>query len=169
MKWTLSNIVAFHYFVTIAIFVPKLVAMVMPFCPLCMGVSQMNSLIAYTLSQNQTLHGYVAYNWSYGHFCEIFAYFGHFYLVAMATSLRPLQSEMSSFDWLTTKTPCYKSSHSHYLSWKCIYDNFCPKICCHGKDNKSSAVAEMGDRGHNRHGQKEGGSCVPFVDSWNHV
>jgi len=35
------------------------------------------------------------------------AYFGQ-NLVAMATSLRPLQSEMSSLDWLTTKTPCYK-------------------------------------------------------------
>jgi len=28
--------------------------------------------------------------------------------------------------------------------------------------NKSSAVAEMGDRGHNRHGPKIGG-CVPFL------
>ena len=25
--------------------------------------------------------------------------------------------------------------------------------------NKSSAVAEMGDRGHNRHHRKEGGGC----------
>jgi len=36
-------------------------------------------------------------------FCDIFAYFGQ-NLVAMATSLRPLQSEMSSLDWTTTKT-----------------------------------------------------------------
>jgi len=56
---------------------------------------------------NQTLHVYVAYNWSYGHFCYILAYFGQ-NLVAMATSLRPLQSEMSSLDWPTTKTPCYE-------------------------------------------------------------
>jgi len=35
----------------------------------------------------------------------ILAYFGH-NLVAMATSLRPLQSEMSSLDWSTTKIPC---------------------------------------------------------------
>jgi len=36
---------------------------------------------------------------------------------------------------------------------------------------KSSAVAEMGDRGHNRHGRKEGGGggCAPFADSRNHV
>ena len=42
-------------------FVPKLVAMVTPFVP-CVQLSQMNSLIAQTLSQNQTLHGYVTYN-----------------------------------------------------------------------------------------------------------
>jgi len=28
--------------------------------------------------------------------------------------------------------------------------------------NKSSAVAEMGDRGHNRHGPKRGGLLCPF-------
>jgi len=37
----------------------------------------------------------------------------------------------------------------------------------HVKDNrsmyKSSAVAEMGDRGHNRHGPKS--CCAPFADS----
>ena len=60
--------------------------------------------MAQILSQNQTLHGYVAYNWSYGHFCDLFAYFGQ-NLVAMATPLRPLQSQMSSLGWSTTKTP----------------------------------------------------------------
>ena len=30
------------------------------------------------------------------------------------------------------------------------------------KENKSSAVAEMGDRGHNRHGPKRGGVAVPI-------
>jgi len=40
-------------------------------------------------------------------FCDFLAHFGQ-NLVAMATSLRPLQSEMSSLDWSTTKTPCYK-------------------------------------------------------------
>jgi len=75
----------------------------------------MNSAMAQTLSQNQTLHGYVAYNCSYGYFCDFLAYFGQ-NLVAMATSLRPLQSEMSSLDWSTTKTACYEQSHSRYLS-----------------------------------------------------
>ena len=43
-------------------FVPKLVAVVTLLCPLCTGVSQMNSPMAQTLPQNQTLRGYVAYN-----------------------------------------------------------------------------------------------------------
>ena len=30
------------------------------------------------------------------------------------------------------------------------------------KSNKSSAVAEMGDRGHNTHGLKRGGLLCPF-------
>ena len=30
--------------------------------------------------------------------------------------------------------------------------------------NKSSAVAEMGNRGHNRHGSKRGGCCAPFAE-----
>ena len=38
------------------------------------------------------------------------------------------------------------------------------------KTNNSSAVAEMGDRGHNRHGPKRGrGCCAPFVESRNPV
>jgi len=45
----------------IAISVIKLVAVVTLLCPLCMGESQMNSLVAQTLSQKQTLYGYVAY------------------------------------------------------------------------------------------------------------
>ena len=43
-------------------FSPKLVAIVTLLCPLYTGVSQMNSPIAQTLSENQTLHGCVAYN-----------------------------------------------------------------------------------------------------------
>jgi len=34
---------------------------------------------------------------------------------------------------------------------------------------KSSAVAEMGDRGHNRHGPKRGGCCAPFAERWEPV
>jgi len=84
-------------------FVPKLVAMVTSLCPLCTGVSQMNSPMAQTLSQNQTMRGCVACNWSYGHFCHFLAYFGQ-NLVAVATSLRPLQPEISYLDWSTPIT-----------------------------------------------------------------
>jgi len=35
--------------------------------------------------------------------------------------------------------------------------------------DKSSAVAEMGDRGHNRHGPKRGGRCAPLAQSWDPV
>ena len=38
----------------IAILVAKLAAMATPLCPLCTGLSLMNSLVAETLSQNQT-------------------------------------------------------------------------------------------------------------------
>jgi len=40
-------------------------------------------------------------------FCDFLAYFGQ-NVVAMATPLRPLQSEMSSLYWSTRKSPCYK-------------------------------------------------------------
>ena len=33
-------------------------------------------------------------------------------------------------------------------------------------NNKSSAVAEMGDRGHNRHQPKSGGAVPFFRESW---
>jgi len=51
-----------HLYAFRAILVPKLVAMVTPLCPLRTVVSKMNSQMAETLSQNQTLYGYVAYN-----------------------------------------------------------------------------------------------------------
>jgi len=58
-------------------------------------------LIAETLSQNKTLHWYVAYNWCYGYFCDICGR-------NLVASLTSLQSEMSSLEWLTTKIPCFK-------------------------------------------------------------
>jgi len=33
----------------------------------------------------------------------------------------------------------------------------------------SSAVAEMGDHGHNRHGPKRRGCCAPFAERWKAV
>jgi len=46
----------------------------------------------------------------------------------------------------------------------------CLYVCLLAHVNKSSAVAEMDDRGHNRHGPKRGeGCCVPFAESWDPV
>jgi len=132
-------------------FCPKMVTMVTPLCPLCTEVSQMNSLMAQTPSQNKTLHGYVAYNWRYGHFCNIFAHFGQT-LVAMATSmktsLRPLQSEVSSFDWPTTKTPVISNRIlviSRRNAFVCIHSNFCPKIGCRGNAPLSLVYGSVTD------------------------
>jgi len=67
----------------------------------------------------------------------ILCFFGLFgqNLVAMATSLRPLQSEISSLDWSTTKTPVISNRIlviSRRNAFICIYSNFCPKLGCHG-------------------------------------
>jgi len=94
----------------------------------------MNSLMAQNPSQNKTLHGYVACNWSYSHFNDIVAYFGQ-KLVAVATSFRPLQSEMFSLDWPTTKAPIVSNRIlviSRRNAFTCICSNFCRKIGCHG-------------------------------------
>ena len=53
-----------------------------------------------------------------------------------------------------------------------ITDSLCVGKECpshHIYENKSSAVAEMGDRGHNRHGPKRGGVLCPFRGSWDPV
>jgi len=89
--------------------VPKLAAMVTPFCPVCTGVSQMNSPIPDSTNPiSKPNSAWICYTqlklWK---LCDFLAYFGQ-NLVVMATSLRPLQSEVSSLDWSTTKTPCYK-------------------------------------------------------------
>jgi len=63
---------------------------------------------------------------------------------------------------------------SHYLSlfgtpneWDNVVHNFVSLISkaylmCTWISNKSSAVAEMGDRDHSRHGPKRGGLLCPF-------
>ena len=107
LLWVIAfslSLIEMHLHAFIAILVPKLVAVVMPLCLLCKGVSQINSLMAQTLSQNKALHGCVAYNWSYGYFSDFCLFWPT--LVVMATSLRLLQSEISSLDWSTRKTPC---------------------------------------------------------------
>jgi len=81
--------------------------MVTPLYPLCTGMSQMNSLIVQPYPKTKLCIDVL-------HTTELMAIFVIFLhilaknLVAMAISLKPLQSEMSSLDWSTTKTPCYK-------------------------------------------------------------
>jgi len=89
------SLVEIHLYAFIAILVPKLVAMVTPLCSLCTGVSQMNSTIAQTICQKTKLCMDML------HTTEVMANFVIFgqNLVAMATSLRHLQSEMSSL-WI---------------------------------------------------------------------
>ena len=56
-------------------------------------------------------------------------------------------------------------SHFQSVSYKTrkLIRIFCYTLCL----NKSSAVAEMGDRGHNRHGPKIGeGLCPLFGGGW---
>jgi len=56
-------------------------------------------------------------------------------LVAMATSLRPLRSVLSSLYWLTTETPVISKIIlviSRRNSFICIYINFSPRVGCHG-------------------------------------
>jgi len=119
----------------IAILVPKLVAMVTPLCPLCTGVSQMTSPIAQTLCQNQTLHGYVVYNWSYGHFVILWTILGKIWL--------PWQRPLNCFCnqecllWISQPwKPPVISNHILVISCRnafvCIYSKFSPKIGCHG-------------------------------------
>jgi len=80
-------------------------------------------------------------------FVIFFVYFGQ-NVVAMATSLRPVQTEMPSLDWLTTKTPVI-SNHILVISRRnafiCIYCNFSPKIGCHGNAPLSLVYVRVTD------------------------
>jgi len=90
----------------IATLVPKLVVMVTPLCPLCTGMSQTNSLMVQPYLKTKLCMDML-------HTTEVMAMFVIFFCLfwlffAMATSFRLLQSEMSSLDCSTTKTPCCK-------------------------------------------------------------
>ena len=119
-----------HRYAFIAILVPKLVAMVTPLCPLCTVVSQMNSPIARTLSQNQTLHGYVAYTWSYGHFCDFFGIFwpkfGCHGNVPWSLGIRNVFFGLVDYENPVVSNHILTISHRN--AFICIYSNFSPKI-----------------------------------------
>jgi len=133
-----------HLYAFIAILVPKLVAMVTPLCPLCTGVSEMNSPVAQTLSQNQTLYGYVTHNWSYGHFCDMLA-------KIWLPWQRPLDpcTQKCLLRIGQPRKPPVMSNHilamSHRNAFKCIYSNFSPKIGCHGNAPLSLVYGSVAD------------------------
>jgi len=109
--------------------------MVTPLCSLYMGVSKMNSPIAQTLSQYQTLHEYVAYNWSYGQFCDFWPILAKRWL----SWQRPLDAcNQKCLLWIgqKRKSPVI-SNHilaiSHRNAFIRIYSNFSPKSGC--RDN----------------------------------
>jgi len=66
--------------------------------------------------------------------------------------------------WLAENTGCNKSTKIHHL---CTITQLCRALSSQLRHvstirNKSSAVAEIGDRGHNRHGPKRGGAAMPL-------
>ena len=108
--------------------------MVTPLCLLCTGLSQMNSPLAQTLSQNQTLHEYVAYNWCYGHFCDFWPILAKVWLPWQ----RPLDpcNQTCLLRIGRPRKPPVISNHilaiSHRNAFVCIYINFSSRIGCHG-------------------------------------
>jgi len=123
-----------HLCAFVAIFVPKLVAMVTPICPLCTKVSQINSPI-----DNPNLKTKLCMDML--HTTEVMAilltflpiYFGQ-NLVAMATSLDPCNQKCHLWIGLPQKPPVISNRIlviSHTNAFICIYSYFNPKIGCH--------------------------------------
>jgi len=94
----------------------------------------MNSLIAQTLSQNQTLHEYVAYNWSYGHFCDFCPIFAKSWL-PWQRPLHPWNQKCLLWIGRPQNPPVISNCILvvfHTIAFICIYSYFSPKIGCHG-------------------------------------
>jgi len=100
--------------------------------------------MAQTRSQNQTLHGYVAYNWSYGHFCEFLAKIW----LPWQRPLVPCNQKCLLWIGRPRKLPVI-SNHilaiSHRNAFICIYSNFSPKIGCHGNAPLSLVYGSVTD------------------------
>jgi len=123
----------------IAILVPKLFAMVTLLCSLCIRVSQINLLTAKTISQNQTIHGYVACDWCYDTWTEGATYIqqgghhvGHWptFLVYMYFILWLTHRPHRSTDFDVLPQSCMQLA----CNW-CHFWDFClfwPKFRCHG-------------------------------------
>ena len=90
----------------------------------------MNSPMAQTLSQNQTLHGYVAYNWSYGHFCDFWPILAKIWL-PWQRPLDPCNQKCLLRIGRPRKPPVI-SNHILAISRRnafiCICSNFIPKF-----------------------------------------
>ena len=131
-----------HLYAFIATLVPKLVAMVTPLCALC------TVYVTDTLSQNQTLHRYVAYNWSYGHFV--------IFLPILAKIWLPWQRPLDPCNqkcllWIRRpRKPPVISNHilviSHRNAFMCIYSNFCPNVGCHDNAPLSLVYGSVTDK-----------------------
>jgi len=129
--------------------------MVTHLCPLCKEVSQMNSVIAHTLSQNQTLHLYVAYNWSLGYFVIFLPILAKIWLPRQ----RPLDIAIRNvFFGLVGHENPVMSNHILVMSCRnafiCTYSNFSPKIGCHRNAPLSPVQGSVTDE---------------FRDSTNHI
>jgi len=115
------SLVEMHLYAFITTLVPKFVAMVMPLCPLCTGVSQTNSLMLQPYLKTKLCMDML-------HTTEVMAILWYFCLFwpklgCHGNVLRPLQSEMSSLDCSTTKTPAVSNRIlviSHTNAFICI-------------------------------------------------
>ena len=92
----------------VAILVPKLMPMVTPLV-YCVRMSLIHSLIAQTLSQSQTLHWYIAYNWSYGHSVRFFPILAKIWL----SRKRPIDP------WPAPKTMPYVCQEAELCRFEC--------------------------------------------------
>ena len=106
-------------------------------------------MIAQTLSQNQTLYGYVACKWGYGHFCDFWPILAKIWLPWQ----RPLDPcNQKCLLWIgRPRKPPVISNHililaiSHRNAFICIYSNFSPKIGCHGNAPLSLVYGSVKD------------------------
>jgi len=107
---------------------------VTPLCPLCRGVSKMNSRW-HKANLKTKLCMYVSLTTEVMAIFVIFlAYFGQ-NLVALATSLRPGNQKCLLWNGRPRKPPVI-GNHILVISsrnaFMCIYSNFCPKVSWHG-------------------------------------
>jgi len=152
--------------------VQKLVATVTSLCLLCAGVSQLNSLISRILSQKTNSVWIARIQLKLWPFLWYFCAFGQ-NLVALATSVRTLQSEMSSLGWPTTfgratiTLDIDPHSSSVYITcgrgwilvwWQC--EKLCtsgfvddvilsiPSVFCDSPDDKTDSISPLIDLRH---------------------